>query len=153
MSNEEFEVLVDEMIGVLAPQVYDVLETDDEDVILPFDAVASTYIYEKNIKEADTLRAIAKAGTYIRYASSDIIHAHKAEIPAHDIDIVKLVMDLKARKIEEDTVHEEDEAEVERLIEETDEILDEAEQEAEDSDEEEEVEEESESEEETESED
>lgn len=126
-----FQLKVDDIIRDIAHEVCLKVEKDDTDgraIVLIFDEVAADYIIKHEIKDQETLSALAKAGTYIRYAGDDLVDAvHGAE----KYDPVAIIMAAMERKIEEDTVHEEDEAEVERIMAETDDIISEVEEEIE----------------------
>lgn len=132
-----FQLKIDGIIRDIAHEVCLKVEKDDTDgsaIVLIFDGVAADYIIKHDIKDQDTLSALAKAGTYIRYAGDDLIAAVRG---AETYDPVAIVMDAMERKIEEDTVREEDEAEVERIMAETDDMISEVEEEIEESDEDE----------------
>lgn len=111
----------------LVPHVFSNLTDTDMEVDLVFDEVVANYIFENKIDDLEELLAISKAGTFIRYCSDELIKAHIDGTG----DIVKIVVDGIDRKIEEDTVHPEDEAEVEKLIADTEDTIDELEEEIE----------------------
>ena len=111
----------------LVPHVFSNLTDTDMEVDLVFDEVVANYIFENKIDNLEELLAISKAGTFIRYCSDELIKAHRDNTG----DIVKIVLDGIDRKIEEDTVHPEDEAEVEKLIADTEDTINELEEEIE----------------------
>ena len=111
----------------LVPHVFSNLTDTDMEVDIVFDEVAANYIFENKIDDPEELLAISKAGTFIRYCSDELIKAHRDGTE----DIVKIVVDGIDRKIEEDTVHPEDEAEVEKLIADTEDTINELEEEIE----------------------
>ena len=110
----------------LVAHVFSNLTDTDMEVDIVFDEVVANYIFENKIDDLEELLAISKAGTFIRYCSDELI---KARIDNNTVDIVKIVVDGIDRKIEEDTVHPEDEAEVEMLIAETEDTINELEEE------------------------
>lgn len=112
----------------LVPHVFSNLTDTDMEVDIVFDEVVANYIFENKIDDLEELLAISKAGTFIRYCSDELI---KARIDNNTVDIVKIVVDGIDRKIEEDTVHPEDEAEVEMLIADTEDTINELEEEIE----------------------
>lgn len=111
----------------LVPHVFSNLTDTDMKVDIVFDEVVADYIFENKIDDPEELLAISKAGTFIRYCSDELIKAHRDGTE----DIVKIVVDGIDRKIEEDTVHPEDEAEVEKLIADTEDTINELEEEIE----------------------
>lgn len=111
----------------LVPHVFSNLTDTDMEVDIVFDEVVANYIFENKIDDPEELLAISKAGTFIRYCSDELIKAHRDGTE----DIVKIVVDGIDRKIEEDTVHPEDEAEVEKLIADTEDTINELEEEIE----------------------
>lgn len=111
----------------LVPHVFSNLTDTDMEVDIVFDEVVADYIFENKIDDPEELLAISKAGTFIRYCSDELIKAHRDGTE----DIVKIVVDGIDRKIEEDTVHPEDEAEVEKLIADTEDTINELEEEIE----------------------
>lgn len=111
----------------LVPHVFSNLTDTDMEVDIVFDEVVANYIFENKIDDTEELLAISKAGTFIRYCSDELIKAHRDGTE----DIVKIVVDGIDRKIEEDTVHPEDEAEVEKLIADTEDTINELEEEIE----------------------
>lgn len=135
-SREISMVRAEEWARDIAYSVYIDIKHEDDNVDLIFDEIAAQRIFDEKITDHTELLAIAKAGTFIRYAADDLI---KAKFSEYTYDPSQIVSDAIRRKIEEDTVDPADEAEVEKLISETEEIMDSFEEEIEedDSDEEE----------------
>lgn len=105
----------------IAYSVFIDIKHEDDNVDLIFDEIAAQRIFDEKITDHTELLAIAKAGTFIRYAADDLI---KAKFSEYTCDPEQIVSDAIQRKIEEDTVDPADEAEVEKLISETEEIMD-----------------------------
>ena len=135
-SREILMVRAEEWARDIAYSVCIDIKHEDDNVDLIFDEIAAQRIFDEKITDHTELLAIAKAGTFIRYAADDLI---KAKFSEYTYDPSQIVSDAIRRKIEEDTVDPADEAEVEKLISETEEIMDGFEEEIEedDSDEEE----------------
>ena len=106
----------------IAYSVFNEIKHEDDNVDLIFDEIAAQRIFDEKITDHTELLAIAKAGTFIRYAADDLI---KAKFSEYTCDPAQIVSDAIRRKIEEDTVDPADEAEVEKLINETEELIDE----------------------------
>ena len=106
---------------------------DENDISSAFDSMIAKLLSDIDIARAEgqdiplfvqeDLVKISKAGTYVRYAAYDLIKALKNDHSGTAMDFEQVMIDCIDRKIEEDKVDSATEDEVEKLINETDEIM------------------------------
>ena len=107
----------------------------ETDISSSFDVMIAKLLADIDIRKAkgendggftqEDLIKISKAGNYVRYAAYELIKGLKATYDGdHTVDFNQIMIDAIDRKIAEDTVDPATEEEVEKLMNETEQIMD-----------------------------